>query len=62
MSKEQIFKMIESRIDTMQNLAIECAELIYNAGYNEGIEKAAQAIQHESDGMMHDVIIRKLKK
>ncbi len=37
-TKEQIFKMLEGRIDTMQALAIESIELIYNAGYNDGIE------------------------
>lgn len=38
MNKEQMFKLIESRIDTMQSLTLECIELIYNAGYNDGIE------------------------
>lgn len=41
-NKEQIFKMIEGRVDTMQTLSLECIELIYNAGYNEGIEAAAK--------------------
>lgn len=42
MSKEQVLKLIEGRIETMQTLAIESIELIYNAGYNEGIEIASQ--------------------
>ncbi len=37
-NKEQILKMLEGRIDTMTALVIESIELIYNAGYNEGIE------------------------
>ena len=44
MTKEQIFKMIDGRINTMQGLAFECIELIYNAGYNEAIEAAAKCI------------------
>lgn len=87
MTKEQILKLIESRIDTMTALVTESIELIYNAGYNESvedcvkeiearkeisvfekeiwnaaIEAAALSIQYESDGMLHDEIIRKLKK
>lgn len=42
MTKEQLLKLIEGRIETMQTLAIESIELIYNAGYNEGIEAAAK--------------------
>lgn len=38
MSKEQVLKQLESRIETMQNTMIECIEMIYNAGYNDGIE------------------------
>lgn len=54
-NKEQILKMLEGRIETMQSLAIECIEMIYNAGYNEGIEHAAKyGIDAET--------IRKLKK
>lgn len=37
-NKEQVLKLIEGRIETMQTLAIESIELIYNAGYNEGVE------------------------
>jgi hypothetical protein len=40
-NKGQILKMIEGRIDTMQTLAMESIELIYNAGYNEALDKAA---------------------
>lgn len=40
MTKEKVFELIASRIDSMQTLAIESIELIYNAGYNEGIEAA----------------------
>lgn len=62
MNIENRFKMLEGRIDIIQKLSSECIELIYNAGYNEAIEEAAQAIHHESDGMLHSEIIRKLKK
>ncbi len=48
MSKEQIFKQIEGRIDTAQNMMLECIELIYNAGYNDGIEAALKEINSKS--------------
>jgi hypothetical protein len=58
--------MIEGRIETMQNLAIESIELIYNAGYNEGIEAAANLVNTHKN---YDVIgaaltdmIKELKK
>lgn len=41
-TKEPALKLIEGRIETIQNLSIECIEMIYNAGYNDGIEKAAK--------------------
>lgn len=40
--KEQALKMIEGRIETITNLSLECIEMIYNAGYNDALEKAAQ--------------------
>lgn len=70
-NEEQIFKMLEGRIDTASNLLIECFELIYNAGYNEGIEKAAivgsakaNECCYRSDGFEEGVAeaIRSLKK
>lgn len=62
MTKEQIFKMIEGRIDTIQALSFECIELIYNSGYNEAIEDAAlEAASHHQD-INTAIVIRKLKK
>ena len=40
-NKDQVLKMIEGRINTMTALAIECTEMLYNAGYNAAIEAAA---------------------
>lgn len=57
MTKEQILKLIESRIDAITELASESIELIYNAGYNEGIEAAINLVGPEDK--KH---IRKLKK
>lgn len=45
MSKEQAFKMIEGRIETIQRLSIECIEYIYSAGWNEAIETAANDLK-----------------
>lgn len=65
-NKEQILKMIEGRIDTMQNLAIESIELIYNAGYNEGIKTAANLVtSHENYDVVGAALtdmIKELKK
>lgn len=61
MTKEQVLKLIEGRVDTMTALAIESIELIYNAGYNEGIEAAANMLDKEGSGLPADKI-RKLKK
>jgi len=44
MTKEQILKLIDGRVDTMTALAIESIELIYNAGYNEGIEDVVKEL------------------
>ena len=41
-SKEQLYKMIEGRFETIQALTMECIDLIYNAAYNEAIENAAK--------------------
>lgn len=62
--KEQIFKMLEGKIETMQTLAVECIELIYNAGYNEAIEAAALKVPKYEDDNMNDIreAIRQLKK
>ncbi len=59
-NKEQILKMIEGRIETMQNLAIESIELIYNAGYNDGVEKVATTVSHTYPTWSDE--LRKLKK
>lgn len=64
-SKEQAFKMIEGRIDTMQALAVECVELIYNSAYNEGIETAARYLEMnnlDQNGNADIIEVRKLKK
>lgn len=58
-SKEQIFKMIEGRTETMQTLAVECIELIFNAGYNEAIEAALNEAMSDSEIFE---AIRRLKK
>lgn len=49
-NKEQIFKMIEGRIETMQNLAIESIELIYNAAIDDAIKIAEDADENSSKG------------
>lgn len=61
-SKEQILKMLEGRLETMQNLAIESIELIYSTAYNEGIEQAALAAESQEYGHEGAFEIRKLKK
>lgn len=62
-SKEQVFKLIEGRIDTMQALTIECIELIYNAGYNDAIEEAALVVDATNEwGFAIAGKIRELKK
>ena len=48
-SKELVLKLIEGRIETMQTLAIEIIELLYNAGYNEAIEAAAKWHDNRAD-------------
>lgn len=59
MTKEQMLKLIDSKIETIQTLAIESIELIYNAAYNEGIE-AALSVSGE-DSLIFEAI-RRLKK
>lgn len=59
MTKEQILKMIEGRIDMMTALAVESIELIYNAGYNEGVEDAYRVASETTE---YAEEIRKLKK
>lgn len=66
-NKEQAFKNIEGRIETIQNLSTEIIELIYVAGYNEAIEDAANKVNDELGGDETDAYytereIRKLKK
>lgn len=61
MTKEQVLKLIEGRVDTMTALAIESIELIYNAEYNEGIEDALRVLDNYDDKERF-VEIRKLKK
>lgn len=61
-SKEQIFKMLEGRLETMQTMALESIELIYNAGYNEAIEEAAKLAEGNNTGTASANQIRSLKK
>lgn len=58
-AKEQAFKNIEGRIDTIQKLSVECIEYIYDAAWNEAIEAAANV--NTTDEYVADEI-RKLKK
>lgn len=59
-SKEQVLKMIEGRIDTMQTLALESIELLYNAGYNEAIQDVLSNMN--SDNFELGEFVRRLKK
>lgn len=61
-SKNQILKMLEGRIDTMQNLAIEGIELIWQAAYNEAIEASVNIAQSKGCMFSTTDAIRKLKK
>lgn len=60
--KEQALKNIEGRIESIQQLSIECIEHIYLAAYNEAIEAAAKCAELNSNECRVDVLIRKLKK
>lgn len=62
MTKEQILKLVESKIDTCQQLAIESIELIYNAGYNEGVEDCVKEIEASNGPSWLAVNIRRLNK
>lgn len=59
MTKDQVLKLLEGRIETMQQLSIECIELIYNAGYNEALNKAYE-VASETTHYAHEIL--KLKK
>ncbi len=60
-TKEQIFKMLEGRIDTITNLSIECFEMVYEAGINEGLEKGAIEMER-IEIILSAAHIRRLKK
>lgn len=66
--KEQALKDIEGRIESIQQLSIECIEHIYLAAYNEAIEAAAKLVDKDtrSDQAGYKfgpaIEIRKLKK
>ncbi len=60
-NKEQMFKMIEGRIETMQKLAIECIEMIYEAGILDGANDALESAAKFADGKLSEEI-RSLKK
>lgn len=47
MTKEQQFKLLEGRIDKMQEIALECVEILSVALWNEAIECAAKSIENE---------------
>lgn len=47
--KEQVLKMIEGRIDTMQKLALESIDLIYKAAYNEAIDDAYKIVSETTE-------------
>jgi len=58
--KEQAFKMIEGRIESIQKLSIECIEFIYIAAYNEAINDCLANMN--SDNYIIAETIRKLKR
>ncbi len=60
-TKEQIFKMLEDRIDAIANLNIECFEIVYEAGVNEGLEKGAIEMER-IEMILSAAHIRRLKK
>lgn len=60
--KEQALKNIEGRIESIQQLSIECIEHIYLAAYNEAIEAAAKCAELNNNECRVDVLIRNLKK
>ena len=61
--KEQAFKMIEGRIESIQKLSLECIEFIYLAAYNEAIEEAAKCCENLNRSQPFAANeIRKLKK
>ena len=69
MTKEEVWKVIESKINTLQSLTIECVELIYNGAYNEAIEAAAKRAEQTAYDVGSNTLdtftineIRKLKK
>lgn len=59
--KEQAFKNVEGRIDTIQKLSIEILEYVYLAAYNEAIEDAIKMCEH-SGNQISGANIRSLKK
>lgn len=61
-SKERELKNIEGKIETIQQLSIECIEHIYLAAYNEAVEAAAKCAEMNNNECRVDVLIRKLKK
>lgn len=61
-TKEQQYKLLGGRIDTMQNLALECIELLSNALWNDAIETAAKLADDQEYGHEAAVDIRRLKK
>lgn len=57
--KEKAYSIIEGKINSMQNIAIECIEEIYKAAYNEAIEDAYKIASETTE---YADEIRKLKK
>ena len=62
MNKEQIFKLLENKIDTAQTLALECIEIFYKAVHNEAIDQAIAVAQNYMYSDAHNLEIEDLEK
>jgi hypothetical protein len=60
-SKKIVLSLIEGRIETIQQLTVECIEMIYNAAFNEAIEKAADTLKNMGEEERIEIYIRELK-
>lgn len=59
--KEQALKMIEGRIESIQNLSIECIEFIYKAAHNEAIDQAIKIAEQYMHSDAHNLEIEDLE-
>jgi len=59
---KKIINLIESKIEVITSLSIECMEQIYKAAYNEAIEVAAKLAESKNTNTASSDQIRKLKK